>query len=178
MVKDKGLAVPAGRLALCFVATGADRRVPPRGADHWRSDGAGPRDSRRTLDPSLSVPGGKRTLADHVAGSIAERRLRVLPADGFAGLVLAVAMVGLFRCALARAVVERRQALAIHAAVGASPGRLVRLVLRSAIAVTGAGLAAGVSAAAATLAAVAAAVLAALAASAIPGCAGPPGSTR
>ena len=143
------------------------------------------RDLIRTLNPSLPVP-EVRTLEDHVAGSIADRRLRVLPAAGFAALALAVAMVGLFG-ALARAVAERRQELAIRAAVGASPARLVRLVLRSALAVTGAGLAAGLLAAAATgrglsallygvgpydsatFAAVAAAVvLTALAASAIP----------
>ena len=106
------------------------------------------RDLIRTLDPSLPVP-EVRSLEDHVAGSIAERRLRALPAAGFAALALAVAMVGLFG-ALARAVVERRHELAVRAAVGASPGRLVRLVLRSAVAVTGVGLAAGLPAAAAT----------------------------
>ena len=142
------------------------------------------RDLIRTLNPTLPVP-EVRTLEDHVAGSITARRLRVLPAAGFAALALAVAMVGLFG-ALARAVAERRHELAIRAAVGASPGRLVRLVLRSALAVTGAGLAAGLLAAAATgrglasllygvgpydpvtFAAAAAVVLAALAASAIP----------
>ena len=105
------------------------------------------RDLIRTLNPSLPVP-EVRTLEDHVARSIADRRLRVLPAAGFAALALAVAMVGLFG-ALARAVAERRHELAIRAAVGASPVRLVRLVLRSALAVTGAGLAAGLPAAAA-----------------------------
>ena len=143
------------------------------------------RDLILTLNPSLPVP-DVRTLEDHVADSIADRRLRVLPAAGFAALALAVAMVGLFG-ALARAVAERRHELAIRAAVGASPGRLVRLVLRSALAVTGAGLATGLLAAAATgrglasllygvgpydpvtfAAAVAAVVLAALAATAIP----------
>ena len=143
------------------------------------------RDLIRTLNPSLPVP-DVRTLEDHVAGSIADRRLRVLPAAGFAALALAVAMVGLFG-ALARAVAERRHELAIRAAVGASPGRLVRLVLRSALAVTVAGLATGLLAAVATgrglasllygvgpydpatfVAAAAAVVLAAVAASAIP----------
>ena len=143
------------------------------------------RDLIRTLNPSLPVP-EVRTLEDHVAGSIADRRLRVVPAAGFAALALVVAMVGLFG-ALARAVSERRHELAIRAAVGASPGRLVRLVVGSALAVTGAGLAAGLLAAAATgrglasllygvgpydpatiAAAAATVVLAALAASAIP----------
>ena len=109
-----------------------------------------------------------------------------MPAAGFAALALAVAIVGLFG-ALSRAVAERRHELAIRAAIGASPGRIVRLVLRSALAVTGAGLAAGLLAAAATgrglavllygvdpydpatlAAATDAVVLAALAASALP----------
>ncbi len=143
------------------------------------------RDLILTLNPSLPVP-DVRSLEDHVAGTIADRRLRVLPAAGFAALALAVAMVGLFG-ALARAVAERRHELAIRSAVGASPGRLVRLVLGSALVVTGAGLAAGLLAAVATgrglasllygvgpydpvtfAAAAAAVVLAALAASAVP----------
>jgi len=106
------------------------------------------RDLIRTLDPSLPVP-DVRTLADHVAGSIAERRLRVVPAAGFAVLALAVAMVGLFGT-LARSIAERRQELAIRAAVGASPGRLVRLVIRSSLTMSGAGLILGTMMGAAT----------------------------
>ena len=106
------------------------------------------RDLIRTLNPSLPVP-EVRTLADHVAGSIADRRLRVVPAAGFAALALAVAMVGLFGT-LARSVAERRQELAIRAAVGASPGRLVRLVMGSSLVVTGGGLILGTMMAAAT----------------------------
>ena len=106
------------------------------------------RDLIGTLNPSLPVP-EVRTLADHVAGSIAERRLRAVPAAGFAALALAVAMVGLFGT-LARSVAERRHELAIRAAVGASPARLVRLVMRSSLVVTGAGLVVGAMMAAAT----------------------------
>ena len=96
------------------------------------------RDIIRTLDPSLPVP-EVRTLADHVAGSIADRRLRAVPAASFAVLALALAMVGLFGT-LARAVAERHKELAIRAAVGASPGRLVRLVIKSSLTMSGAGL--------------------------------------
>ncbi|MCY4029024.1 MAG: hypothetical protein OXH75_22240 [Acidobacteria bacterium] len=153
--------VPAGVSHLVVRTTGDPMALAPA-----------VRDLVRTLDPSLHVP-EVRSLADHVAGSIAERRLRALPAAGFAALALAVAMVGLFGerdgvgvagfdglalavamvglfGVLARAVVERRQELAIRAAVGASPARLVRLVLRNAVAVTGLGLAVGLPAAAAT----------------------------
>ena len=106
------------------------------------------RDLIRTLHPSLPVP-EVRTLADHVAGSIAERRLRVVPAAGFAALALAVAMVGLFGT-LTRSVAERRQELAIRAAVGASPGHLVRLVMKGSLLVTAIGLMLGTAMAAAT----------------------------
>ena len=106
------------------------------------------RDIIRTLDPSLPVP-EVRTLADHVAGSIADRRLRALPAASFAALALALAMVGLFGT-LARAVAERRRELAIRAAVGASPGRLVRLVIRSSLTMSGAGIILGTMMGAAT----------------------------
>ena len=106
------------------------------------------RDIIRTLDPSLPIP-EVRTLADHVAGSIADRRLRAVPAAGFAALALVVAMVGLFGT-LAGVVAERRRELAIRAAVGASPGRLVRLVMGSSLIVTGAGLVLGTTLAAAT----------------------------
>ena len=106
------------------------------------------RDLIRTLNPSLPAP-EVRTLADHVAGSIADRRLRVVPAAGFAALALAVAVVGLFGT-LTRSVAERRRELAIRAAVGASPGRLVRLVVSSSLVVTGAGVVMGTTMAAAT----------------------------
>ena len=106
------------------------------------------RDLIRTLNPSLPIP-EVRTLADHVAGSIADRRLRAAPTAGFAALALAVAMVGLFGT-LARAVAERRQELAIRAAVGASPGRLVRLVMGSSLIMSSTGPILGTTMAAAT----------------------------
>ncbi len=186
-MKHQGLAAPrAGSIYVPWprAPTGVSHLVVRTTGDPM---GLAPaiRDLIRTLNPSLPVP-EVRTLEDHVAGSIADRRLRVAPAAGFAALALAVAMVGLFG-ALARAVAERRRELAVRAAVGASPGRLVRLVVGSALAVTGAGLAAGLPAAVAAgrglasllygvgphdpatfAAAAATVVLAALAAAAIP----------
>ncbi|MCE2515611.1 MAG: FtsX-like permease family protein, partial [Acidobacteria bacterium] len=186
-MKYEGLAAPrAGSIYVPWqrVPTGVSHLVVRTTGDPLALAPA-VRDLIGNLNPSLPVP-EVQTLEDHVAGTIAERRLRVLPAAGFAALALTVAMVGLFGT-LARAVAERRNELAVRAAVGASPGRLFRLVLGSAVAVTGVGLAAGLPAAAATgrsLAAllygvspfdpvtvatvVATVVLAALAASAIP----------
>ena len=102
------------------------------------------RDLIMQLNQTLPLP-DVRTLDDHIAGSIAGRRLQLVPA--VAALALAVAMVGLFGT-LGRAVTERRQELSIRAAVGASPARLVRLVLRSSLAVTALGLTVGLAAAA------------------------------
>ncbi len=51
------------------------------------------RDLVRTFNPALSVP-EVRSVADHVAGSITERRPRAVPAAGFAALALAVAKRG------------------------------------------------------------------------------------
>ena len=51
---------------------------------------------------------------------------------------------------LARSVAERRRELAVRAAVGASPGTLVRLVMGSSLGVTPAGLVVGTTMAAAT----------------------------
>ena len=149
-MKYQGLAAPrAGSVYVPWqrVPTGVSHLVVRTTGDPLALAPA-VRDLIRTLDPSLPVP-EVRTLADHVAGSIADRRLRALPAAGFAALALAVAMIGLFG-ALTRAVAERRQELAIRAAVGASPGRLVRLVMESSLIVSGAGLILGTMMAAAT----------------------------
>ena len=89
------------------------------------------------LDPSLPVP-LVRTLESEMADSVADRRLRVVPAMGFAGLALAVALVGLFG-AVSRSVNEQRPALAIRAAFGASPVSLLRFVLRDSVRMTAIG---------------------------------------
>ena len=70
------------------------------------------------------------------------------PAAALGGLALLVAMVGVFG-ALTRAVTERRRELAIRAAIGASPARLVRLVMRGSLGVGTVGVAVGLAAAAA-----------------------------
>ena len=98
------------------------------------------------LDPTLPLS-AVRTLEDHVADSIAGRRLQLVPAVAVAALALAVSMIGLFG-ALGRAVAERRQELSIRAAVGASPTRLVRLVAVGSLVMTTVGLVAGLASAA------------------------------
>jgi predicted permease len=101
----------------------------------------------REVDPTLPVP-DVRTLEDEILASIADRRLRLVPAISFGVLALVVALVGL-SAAMSRAVAERRRELAIRSALGASPARTLRMVLREGALVTTAGLLAGLGTAAA-----------------------------
>ena len=77
----------------------------------------------RERDPRLPLL-PVRTLEDVVARSIADRRLRALLGGSVALLAFAIAMVGLAG-SLMRMVSERREELAIRAALGASPARAV-----------------------------------------------------
>ena len=104
------------------------------------------RDLILSLNPGLPVP-EVRTLDDHVADSMAGRRLQMVPAAVVGGLALLVAMAGVFG-ALTRAVTERRGELAVRAAIGASPARLVRLIMRGSLTVGAVGVAVGLVAAA------------------------------
>ncbi len=98
------------------------------------------------LDPNLPVT-TIRTLEDEFATSIADRRIRVVPAVGFAVLALLVSMVGLGGV-LVRGVVERRRELAIRAVLGQSPGAAVRSVVLQGALLAATGLAFGLALAA------------------------------
>ena len=81
----------------------------------------------REIDPMLPVPDVK-SLEDEVLASIADRRLRLVPAISFGILALLVALVGL-SAAMTRAVHDRQRELAIRSALGASPARTRRMIL-------------------------------------------------
>ena len=74
--------------------------------------------------------------------SVADRRLRALLASSFALLAMAIAIVGLAG-GLARMVSERRRELAIRSALGATPSRTVRMVIRHGATITVGGIALG-----------------------------------
>src|SRR5207237_4047378 len=84
-------------------------------------------------------------LDDITAQSIAGRRMRAIPAVGFAVLALAVAAVGVM-ATLSTLVAERRRDLAICAALGASRQRLMWTVGSEGLTLTTAGLIAGLGA--------------------------------
>jgi putative ABC transport system permease protein len=95
------------------------------------------------LDPTVPVP-ELLSLEDIQAESIAGRRMRAVPAAGFALLALAVAGVGVL-AALSTLVAERRRDLAIRSALGASRPRLLWTIGRQGLALTAIGVAAGLA---------------------------------
>ena len=120
---------PLGSGYLVVRASGA-----PRLANEIRS-------AARALDAAVPVP-EVQTLEDALAQSIANRRVRAMPAIGFGVLALAVAFVGVL-ATLASLVAERRRDLAIRAALGASPARLTWTILGRGLVLTAWGVAAG-----------------------------------
>ena len=82
------------------------------------------------------------TMEDRLMTSLARPRLYAVLLGGFAGLALLIAGVGLFGV-LAYGVAQRRREIGVRAALGATPGELVRLVVRQGAAITIAGLAVG-----------------------------------
>jgi predicted permease len=99
----------------------------------------------RELDPAIPVS-DIQPLESLMASSIANRRLRMFPAIGFALLALVVALMGLL-ATLSRTVAERRQELAIRAAVGASARQLVWMIVAKGLFLTALGVTVGLAAA-------------------------------
>ncbi|MGV3518759.1 FtsX-like permease family protein [Luteitalea sp.] len=147
-VKYDGLDTPAGGAIYVPWA----RRPFGQGYLMVRGDGdvarLGPDIGRlsRQLDPGIPVP-HVQTLDDVVARSIATQRARALPALGFGGLALGVALVGVL-ATLTTLVAERRREMAIRSAVGASPAVLVRTILVQGLVLIGSGLVVGLGGAA------------------------------
>lgn len=99
----------------------------------------------RELDPAMPIP-MISSLEDEMSRAVAERRLRVIPAVSFGALSLVVAFVGVFGT-LARSVAERRREIAIRMAMGASPHRTLRMVVRQAAVLTAVAVVTGLVAA-------------------------------
>ena len=84
-----------------------------------------------------------RTLDEVVQRSVADERVRAMLGGSVALLAFAVAMVGLAG-SLTRIVFERRQELAIRAALGATPSRSVRTVMSEGVVLAAIGVLVGV----------------------------------
>ena len=98
------------------------------------------------LDSSLPLFPPK-SLEEVVAGSIADRRLRLQLSVVFAAMALVLAAVALWG-AIAQTVVDRRRELAIRMALGSTDSEAVSLVVRGGLLLIGIGVATGVLAAA------------------------------
>lgn len=84
-----------------------------------------------------------RSMQDVVASTTAPLRLNLLLVGIFAALALLLATVGLY-AVIAVAVTAREHEFGVRTALGATPGALLRLVLREGLAQTGIGLMLGV----------------------------------
>jgi predicted permease len=96
------------------------------------------------LDATVPLP-ELQSLDGAMAQSIANRRVRALPAIGFGVLALGVAFAGVL-ATLMTLVAERRRDLAIRSALGASPRDLVWTIMGEGLALTAVGLVLGLGA--------------------------------
>ncbi len=99
----------------------------------------------RALDPEIPVA-HVRTMDDIVRNSIARQRFSMLLLGAFGALALLLAMVGIYGV-VAQLVAARKQEFGVRAALGASPGALVRMSLWDGIRQIAVGLSIGAIAA-------------------------------
>jgi putative ABC transport system permease protein len=82
------------------------------------------------------------TLGSRVSASVSQPRFALLVLAAFAGVALTLASIGLYGV-LSYQVQQRRREIGIRAALGASRGAIVRLIVREGLAVTAAGIVVG-----------------------------------
>lgn len=129
--------VPTWADAMTMVVAGA----PGASADALV---AGVRDAVRAEDPGIAPDVG--TLERQVDGLLGSRRFALGALAGFALLALVLGAIGVYGM-LSFAVARRTAEIGIRAALGAGTGGILVLVMRSAFAIVGIGVAAGLVAA-------------------------------
>jgi putative ABC transport system permease protein len=97
----------------------------------------------RDVDPGLAIF-GIEPLQNTVARSVAQQRFTMLLVGAFAAVALVLAAIGIHGV-LSYTVAQRTRELGIRLALGAQPGRLVRLVVGQGLRLCGAGLALGLA---------------------------------
>ena len=93
------------------------------------------------VDPDQPVT-DIRSMEQHLSGSVAQTRLTMLLLAAFSIMAMAVATVGLYGL-IAYSVAQRTQELGVRLALGAAPGRVLRLVLRQGLVLAILGVLAG-----------------------------------
>ena len=97
----------------------------------------------RAVDPDLPVQDVK-TLEEVVSQSVAPPRFRFVLVGLFAGLALALSVVGLYGV-ISQSVAHRTQEIGIRMALGASRATIARMVIIEALALAAIGVAVGVA---------------------------------
>jgi predicted permease len=96
----------------------------------------------RTLDPNLPLT-FMQTMDDVLSRSMAERRFGMRLLGAFAGVAMLLAAIGLYGV-MASAMGERTREIALRLALGATPARVMRMVIRQLAIMAIAGVATGV----------------------------------
>jgi predicted permease len=138
-VKQYGLDID-GRIVVYRPSPNAGYHVARTSGDPAAVAGAFAR-AIHEMDPTITVF-DVRTMSDRMSGSLARQRFATLMLGAFAAFALILAIVGVYGV-LSHLVTQGSHDIGVRMALGAERGRIVLMVLRHALELTGAGVVLG-----------------------------------